>query len=222
MSAIKKTEKKYLIQKIKNIVGLPAGRAGQAMRNWFASDKTFNSLYPAPIQEVAEKHWTPLAVAQKAAAFLAASPNVKILDIGSGSGKFCLTAAHHHPLTLFYGIEQRQYLVDLSQRLAGQLKLENAFFICDNITHIDFRKYDHFYFYNSFYENILGTQKIDSSIQYSEELYNHYNRYLFKQLSKKPAGTRLATYHSFGREVPSDYEVVHTDYNEFLKFWIKL
>lgn len=192
------------------------------MKNWFASDKIFNSIYPKPIQEVAEKHWTPLEVAKKAAAFLAASPDVKILDIGSGSGKFCLTAAHYHPLTFFYGIEQRANLVELSTDLAVKLQLANVSFICNNITNIDFEKFDHFYFYNSFYENITGTQKIDSSIKYSEELYNYYNRYLYKQLDKKPAGTRLVTYHSFGIETPSGYEIVHTDYNEFLKFWVKV
>ncbi|HET7118301.1 MAG TPA: class I SAM-dependent methyltransferase [Hanamia sp.] len=192
------------------------------MKNWFASDKKFNSLYPKPIQEVAEKHWTPLEVAKKAANFLAISNDVKVLDIGSGAGKFCLTAAHYHPLTLFYGIEQRAYLVDLSRKIAEQLQLENIDFICDNITNIDFEKYDHFYFYNSFYENVQGTQKIDSSITYSQELYNYYNRSLFKKLDKRPAGTRLVTYHSFGMEIPSGYEVVHTDYNEYLKFWVKV
>lgn len=192
------------------------------MKNWFASDKIFNSLYPKPIQEVAEKHWTPLAVAEKAADFLAASPAAKILDIGSGSGKFCLTAAYFHPLSLFYGIEQRANLVALSTELAQKLELQNTTFICDNITKIDFKDYDNFYFYNSFYENITGTQKIDFSVTYSEDLYKYYNRYLFKQLAKKPAGTRLVTYHSFGSEIPSDYEVVHTDYNEFLKFWVKV
>jgi SAM-dependent methyltransferase len=171
---------------------------------------------------VAEKHWTPLAVAEKAAAFLAASPDAKVLDIGSGSGKFCLTAAHFHPLNMFYGIEQRANLVALSSELAERLQLENVNFICDNITNIDFKNYNNFYFYNSFYENITGTQKIDFSVTYSEELYNYYNRYLFKQLAKKPAGTRLVTYHSFGSEIPSDYEIVHTDYGEFLKFWVKV
>ena len=192
------------------------------MKNWFASDRVFNSLYPKPIQEVAEKHWTPLAVAEKAAAFLAASPDAKVLDIGSGSGKFCLTAAYNHPLSLFYGIEQRANLVALSTDLAEKLKLDNVFFICENITNVDFSAYDSFYFYNSFYENITGTQKIDFSVKYSEELYNYYNRYLYKQLTKKPAGTRLVTYHSFGSEIPAGFEVVHTDYNEFLKFWIKV
>lgn len=192
------------------------------MKNWFASDKIFNSLYPKPIQEVAEKHWTPLEVAKKAAAFLATSPEVKILDVGSGSGKFCLTAAHFHPLTFFYGIEQRANLVELSTELGIKLQLANASFICNNITNIDFDRFDHFYFYNSFYENITGTQKIDTNVQYSEELYNYYNRYLHKQLDKKPAGTRLVTYHSFGIETPSGYEIVHTDYSEFLKFWVKV
>ncbi|MDE3185332.1 MAG: methyltransferase domain-containing protein [Bacteroidota bacterium] len=192
------------------------------MKNWFVSDLIFNSLYPKPIQEVAEKHWTPINVAKKAAAFLATSENVKVLDIGSGSGKFCLIAAHEHPLTTFYGVEQRQHLVDLSTDLAKQLELENVTFTCDNICNIDFEKYDHFYFYNSFYENVPGTQKIDSTIKYSEELYNFYNRYLYRQLKKKPEGTRLVTYHSFGSEIPAGYEVVNTDYNEFLKFWIKV
>lgn len=192
------------------------------MKNWFASDLNFNSLYPKPIQEVSEKHWTPINVAKKAAAFLAISPDVKILDIGSGSGKFCLIAAHEHPLTTFYGVEQRQNLVDLSKEISQKLHLENVIFNCENICNIDFEKYDHFYFYNSFYENVPGTQKIDSSIKYSEELYNYYNRYLYRQLNQKPAGTRLVTYHSFGSEIPAGYEVVHTDYNEFLKFWIKV
>ena len=192
------------------------------MKNWFASDKVFNSLYPKPIQEVAEKHWTPLAVAEKAAAFLAVSADEKVLDIGSGAGKFCLTAAHYHPLTMFYGIEQRANLVALSSGLAEKLQLENVTFICDNIANIDFDIYNHFYFYNSFYENVQGTQKIDFNVKYSDELYNYYNRYLLKQLNKKPSGTRLVSYHSFGIEIPKGYEIVHTDYNDYLKFWIKV
>jgi SAM-dependent methyltransferase len=192
------------------------------MQNWYSSDLMFNKLFPEPIQEVAAKHWTPLNVAKKAAAFLATSDDVKVLDIGSGSGKFCLIAAHEYPLTTFYGVEQRQNLVDLSTDLAKQLKLGNIIFTCDNICNVDFEKYDNFYFYNSFYENVPGTQKIDSSIKYSEDLYNYYNRYLYRQLKNKPAGTRLVTYHSFGMEIPPGYEVVNTDYNEFLKFWIKI
>ena len=61
---------------------------------YFSSDKQFNELYPPAIQSLARRHWTPLDVARKAANYLAAEDNVKILDIGSGVGKFCLSAAH--------------------------------------------------------------------------------------------------------------------------------
>ena len=192
------------------------------MKDWFSDDLIFNTLYPMHIRSVAEKHWTPLAVAEKAAAFLGVSANAKVLDIGSGSGKFCLTAAHHHPHANFYGIEQRPDLVKLCNKLKEKLELKNVSFICDNIINVDFKEYDHFYFYNSFYENIEGTQKIDYNVEYSERLYDAYNLYLYKQLKKKPAGTRLVTYHSFGSEIPKDYQVVQTAYDDYLKFWMKI
>lgn len=197
-------------------------KQNRKIKDCFSSDILFNSLYPDSIQSLAQKHWTPLEVAKKAADFLAVSHEVKILDIGSGSGKFCLTAAHYHPDIYFYGVEQRKNLVALCNDLKMKLDLKNVFFINDNVANLDFKEYDHFYFYNSFYENIEGTQKIDNSVTYSEKLYDYYNLCLYKQLNKKPAGTRLVTFHSFGNEIPPGYEVVHTDYEDYLKFWIKV
>ena len=188
----------------------------------FESDEIFNSIYPQNIQAAAKKHWTRLEVAKKAAQFLAISPEVKILDIGSGSGKFCFAAAHYHPDVQFYGVEQREELVDLCNDLKKQLGISNITFIHKNITDTSFKEFDHFYFYNSFYENIEGTQKIDYSVEYSPKLYDYYNLCLYKLLDKKPSGTRIATYHSFGNEIPPEYEVVHSDYDEYLKFWIKV
>lgn len=190
--------------------------------DWFQNDKVFNSLYEERIQQVAQKHWTPLEVAKKSAEFLAVSPGIKVLDIGSGSGKFCFTAAHYHPKISFYGIEQRKGLVDMCNKLKRKLKLKNVFFKIGNISKVSLEEYDHFYFYNSFYENIEGTEKIDEQIFYSEKLYDYYNLYLYKQLNKKPAGTRLATFHSFGNEIPPGYEIIHTDYEDYLKFWVKV
>jgi len=46
------------------------------------------------------KQWTPLAIARKAAEFLA-EPGSKVLDIGSGIGKFCLTGAFFNPEATF-------------------------------------------------------------------------------------------------------------------------
>lgn len=190
-------------------------------QDWFDSDEKFNSLYPPQIQQVAKKHWTPLEVAKQAAAFIAISPDEKVLDIGSGAGKFCLTAAHYHPQVPIYGIEQRAELVELCNGLKEKLQLENVNFIHGNISLMPLDEYDHFYFYNAFYENVTGTEKIDDNIVYSEKLYDYYNRYLYRQLDKKPKGTRLVTYHSFGSEVPPGFTLVSSGFDDYLKFWVK-
>jgi SAM-dependent methyltransferase len=189
---------------------------------WFFSDEQFNSIYSMPIQQLARRHWTPLNVARKAAKFLAAEKNTCILDIGSGVGKFCLSAAHFMPCAFFVGVEQRSSLIKHAQAANDRLGLGNVSFIHGNFTQLNFEHYQHFYFYNSFYENLASTDKIDYSIDYSGELYDYYTRYLFKQLEQRPAGTRLATYHSPEDEIPKDYHVVGSEMENLLKFWIKI
>ncbi len=190
--------------------------------NWFATDLRFNTLYPPAIQNLAVRHWTPLAVARKAANFLAAEKNVRILDIGSGVGKFCLAAAHYKPMAEYIGVEQRISLITHAHLARETLGMYNVSFVHGNFTQLNFREYDNFYFYNSFYENLAISDKIDNSIAYSGELYNYYTRYLFKQLEQKPSGTRLATFYSLEDEVPADYHIVGSEMDNLLKFWIKI
>lgn len=189
---------------------------------WFSSDQQFDQLYPISMQLLAKKHWTPLGVARRVANFLAADNNVRILDIGSGVGKFCLGAAYYKPKAFYYGVEQRKNLIAYAESARETLHLENVSFIHGNFTQLNFRNYDHFYFYNSFYENLIGTDKIDDSIDYSGELYNYYNRYLYRQLAEMPGGTRLATFHSLEDEVPKSYHEVGSEFDNLLKFWIKI
>ena len=191
-------------------------------KNGLARMNSLTSFIPLSIQVFARRHWTPLSVARKAANFLAAENNVRILDIGSGVGKFCLGAAYYKPKAFYYGVEQRKSLIGHAETAREILHIENVSFIHGNFTQLDFKNYDHFYFYNAFYENLAGTDKIDDSIDYSGELYNYYNRYLFKQLEQKPAGTRLATFHSMEDEIPPSYHVVGSEFDNLLKFWIKV
>jgi hypothetical protein len=186
------------------------------------SDHDLNVLYPLSVQELSKFHWTPFTIARKAAYFLAAEGNVRILDIGSGSGKFCLAAASSTPNARYFGVEQRKWLVEYAEAARKELRLENVAFIHANFTQLDLGNYDHFYFYNSFYENLAGTDKIDDTIEYSGQLYNYYNRYLFKQLQQKPKGTRICTLCSMEDEIPPDYHVVGSELEDLLKFWIKV
>lgn len=192
------------------------------LESWYSSDTRFDQLYPENIHDLANRHWTPLSVARKAARFLTVENNVRILDIGSGAGKFCLAAGFYEPSSFYYGIEQRKSLISIAETVRETLHLKNVSFHHGNFTILDFRNYDHFYFYNAFYENLVGTNKIDNSIVYSGELYNYYNRYLYNQLDQKPAGTRLATYHSLEDEIPKSYHVVGTEFDNLLKFWMKI
>ncbi len=57
----------------------------------FRKDVTFDDLYPEDIQNLSPMHWTPVDIARRASNFLAI-PNARVLDIGSGVGKFCITA----------------------------------------------------------------------------------------------------------------------------------
>jgi SAM-dependent methyltransferase len=190
--------------------------------SWFSSDLSFNDLYPDSIRALSKLHWTPLHIAEKVAHFLSENQGESILDIGSGAGKFCLAAAHYAPEAFYYGIEQRKSLITHAENAKKQLGLENVSFMHGNFTQLDFRKFDHFYFYNSFYENLPGTDKIDDSIEYSDELYIYYKRYLFKQLEYKPKGTRLCTLCTWDHEIPPEYHVVGSEMLDRLKFWVKV
>ncbi len=197
-----------------------AERAGTG--NTFTDNLKFNGLFPDYIQRKAPTHWTPLDVALCAAEFLATSANERVLDIGSGIGKFCLVAGYHKPQAKFYGVEQRKSLIDYAIDVGKRFGLSNVRFIHGNFTELDFRQFDNFYFFNAFYENLKGTQKIDHTIEHSLALFNYYNRYLFQQLEQKPVGTRIATYHSLEDEIPPCYYVVKTHFEGLLKFWVKV
>lgn len=190
--------------------------------NWFDSDERFDGLYPTSSSSLMKRHWTPLQVASKAAQFLAAEKNVSILDIGSGVGKFCIAAAHFMPEAFYTGIEQRENLVEQANEAKKTLGSKNVDFIHGNFTKINFKKFDHFYFFNSFYENFSFTENMDTEIEYSKELYEQYNYSLRMKLEQKPSGTRLATFHSTEDEIPDDFLVVGSEMDNTLKFWMKI
>jgi SAM-dependent methyltransferase len=200
----------------------PTTKTSLHLENWFSTDVKLHQLYPESIRSLARMHWSPLYITQKVVSFLAPNDNVKVLDIGSGSGKFCLAAAFYKPSVSFFGVEQRKDLIEHAVIAQKKLGFQNVHFIHRNFTQLNLAEYDHFYFYNAFFENLDGTDKIDNEIVYSNELYNYYSIYLYNQLEKMPVGTRVATYCSWGDEIPSCYQVAETNFNNLLKFWIKI
>jgi hypothetical protein len=200
---------------------MPFVASSPYLDNYFADESHFCQLYPLFIQKLDKAHWSPLIVAYKASQFLAEKNDVKILDIGSGAGKFCLAGAYYKPNAFYCGVEQRGYLVDFASSAKEKLGRMKVEFRHKNFTQINFTEFDHFYFYNSFFENLEGAEKLDDSIEHSEELFTYYNRYLSRKLHERPAGTRVVTYRSLCFEIPSCYELVNAQMNNDLKFWIR-
>jgi SAM-dependent methyltransferase len=185
------------------------------------TDNAFDCIYPEKVKKLTQKHWTSVSIAKMASAFLAEKPGTKVLDIGSGVGKFCLIGATHTQ-GHFTGIEQRVDLVELSNRLAAYHGINNVKFVHANITSICFSDYDAFYFYNSFYENIDPDNKIDENIVLGLELYHLYTTYLFEQFSALPSGTRLVTQCAPIDSVPASFKLKNSLCDGQLKFWEKV
>lgn len=186
-----------------------------------AGDAAFDALYPPAIRELAAEHWTPVEVARAAAAYLAPHPGAKVLDIGSGAGKFCIVGAattQGH----FTGVEQREHLVELSQQVAATLTLSNTTFIAGNVTALSFEPFDAFYFFNSFHENRAPTQRIDAAVETSTAHYAKYSAYVTRELSKSRPGTRLVTYFTCLWDIPTHFRRQRSEFDGLLDFWEKV
>jgi hypothetical protein len=200
---------------------MPFKPTAEYLDHIFASEESLCHIYPLCIQQLDKQYWSPLVVIYKAMLFLGEKKGAKILDIGSGSGKFCVSACYYKPSSFLFGVEQRQFLAEQSLCAKEKLGRLDVNFYHKNFTQLDLKEYDGFYFYNSFYENLPGAEKIDETIAYSPELYKYYNGYLNRQLDGMRAGTRIVTYCSLGDEIPPSYQLISAAIDGLLRFWIR-
>ena len=185
------------------------------------SDRDFDALYTRRLREVSKIHFTPVDVAKAAAQFLVEQPGTKVLDVGSGAGKFCMIGASCTS-GFFTGVEQRESLHRFSDLLSRYYRLTNTRFIHSNILEIEFRAFDAVYFFNSFHENIFQNNPIDQSVGLDKALHALYTRYMKEQLNTMRAGTRLATYFSYMDEIPDSFRIQSTEFDGKLKLWEKM
>lgn len=183
-------------------------------------DEKFDLIYPPRIRRLSSIFWTPVRVAAEAAKMLVKIPGTRVLDIGSGPGKFCLVAAS---LTdgRFTGVEQRDNLVTVAKAVAAQLGIPEVHFLHVNVTAVDFADYDAFYIFNPFEENMDHGRKIDSVVPLSPTLFKRYTSYVATQLGNRPLGTRVVTYAGYANDVPSCYDCEATLFQDDLKLWVK-
>lgn len=185
------------------------------------TDVSFNELLPGYLKFAARLYFTPIKVAKKAAEWLTENNEKRILDIGSGVGKFCIAAASHVDCH-FYGVEYRKSLVQVGKHIAKHYHLNNVTLLNANILDINFSNYDGFYLFNPFYENLEKTKRLNDEVTLKAELYQVFLKYTDDQLDKAKAGTKLVTYHGNNFEVPNSYVKIKDAFNGDLKLWVKL
>jgi precorrin-6B methylase 2 len=85
-------------------------------------DAAFDQLYPDHIERMSRVHWTPMAVALRAAELLAPEPGMRVLDVGAGPGKLSCIGALTRGGT-WYGIESNPALVAAATVAARSLEV---------------------------------------------------------------------------------------------------
>lgn len=177
-------------------------------------------MFPVYVRQLSGIHWTPLAVAEVAAKFLAPDADARVIDIGAGVGKFCIAASMYSDGT-FTGIEQRRNFVTAGNKVMKKLGMDRASLVHGNFIDLDLAGYTGIYFFNSFHENIVFSDALDNKIEMSTELFELYTAHLQAQLIKMPIGTRLATYWLTITEIPGSYKLLETHFEGLLKLWVK-
>jgi predicted RNA methylase len=187
-------------------------------------DAAFDALYAEPIRSRSGSFWTPVAVATRAAELLAIHGARRIVDVGSGAGKFCLTAACVCPDLDFVGIEQRADLVAAACLAQACLCVDNVLFLQGDATIAPWAQFDGLYLYNPFGENLCEEdERMDHAVELSTARYMTDVRRVAAALTTATVGTCVVTYHGFGGPIPLGFELVHAEraHTDWLRLWVK-
>jgi len=187
------------------------------------SDVDFDSVYSYPVQRLSEQHWTPVAVAFVAAKLLVRDKESRVLDVGSGAGKFCHVGATVTPAR-FYGIDQSNFLVEEAQSICQLKGITNAEFTLGNALDLDWRQFDAVYLFNPFFENIGPSSRLDRAAELDSKIFMESVATVENKLREMPAGTRVVTYYGFGGKMPVGYKpYFKSPYRgDYLRAWVKI
>ena len=175
------------------------------------SDSQFDELYPPPVQTLSATHWTPVRVALRAARLLVREPGCRVLDVGSGAGKFSLIGAlatDGH----FFGVEQCESLVECARDTSTLLGAPNVTFTHGPFNAMNPEDYDGFYFFNRFDTGeCLGQGQFDWPTPSEAERFEDEVHTAQAFLRATKPGTRVVTYNGMGGSLPSCYKVVERE-----------
>ena len=188
-----------------------------------SSDVEFDSAYDKQIRELSQQHWTPVRVAARVAHLLTRAGATRILDVGSGAGKFCIVGALSTDAE-FVGVERRGYLVDVAKQTALRFGADRATFVHASADSFPFDGFNGVYLYNPFYEQISRfLTQIDGGIERSPLMYRHFVRSTMNNLAAMAPPVAVVTFNGFGGLMPPEYDFRGDEPagNDQLELWVK-
>jgi SAM-dependent methyltransferase len=180
----------------------------QRLRAGNVPDPDFDDIYPTEIRALSAMFWTPVSIARRATELLVDSHSARVLDVGSGVGKFCVVGAAVTGAA-FVGVEHRARLVQVARTSAHHLGVAGASFLHGPFDGLDITTFDAVYLFNPFDESPGGDEtRIDNTVDLSPvRLLADITR-AETFLGRACAGTRVVTYCGFGGYMPTTYRHV--------------
>jgi SAM-dependent methyltransferase len=189
-------------------------------RHIAVSDEEFDRVFPEELRERSHLHWTPVAIALRAAELLAPAPSLRVLDVGAGVGKVCLVGALVTGAT-WWGIEQDQALVAAANHAAWALDIApRTRFVQGDGSRLAWDEFDAFYFLNPFTTLMLAPHA-SPFVRYA--VIQNTLRRIEQRLASTREGTRVVTYHGFGGKLPAGYTLISREPagGDVLELWIR-
>jgi SAM-dependent methyltransferase len=200
-------------------------RPAQAIRDALArgepvADAELDEVFPEELRDRTHLHWTPIAVAVRAAALLAPTPGLRILDVGAGVGKLCVIGAAVTGAT-WWGIEQDAAQVAAANHAAWALDVDRRTrFVHGDGSRLAWDEFDGFYFYNPFTTLMLAPHA-SPFVRYAT--IQATLRRIEQRLAAARPGTRVVTYHGFGGKLPAGYTLAAREPagGDALELWLR-
>jgi SAM-dependent methyltransferase len=176
------------------------------------TDAELDALLPVVARRASPVYWTPVVVARRAAQLLERLGVRRVLDMGSGAGKFCVVAGARAPGIEFTGVEHRPQLVAIAQSLAADVGVANVTFSVGDATRVPWADFDALYVFNSFAENVFAADaQFDRTVELSRARHIAEVKRVARRLESAKVGSALLTYHGLTGPIPSSYELVHAE-----------
>jgi Methyltransferase domain len=203
--------------------GWEAALAGQLAAGRLPTDARFDQLFGERLVRLSPLHFTPVAVAARAARWLTEGGATAVADLGAGAGKFCLVGAAVAPAT-FTGLEVRAGLVRLARDAARRLGLATARFVQADILTAPLARYHAFYVCNPFAEGEAEPDEwLDAALPAPDKLTAATA--LAARLATLPPGTRVAVHCGLGAPMPVGFELVRSEpigrLGALLECWVR-